>query len=84
LIQSSNSVRKAAFNAAAELAFVAPDVMTSRIVDLIEHDLDPAQFANIGPTEAAIFRTQEGTAFVDVLASKSQAYVPNKNTKDYD
>ncbi|TVY78122.1 eIF-2-alpha kinase activator GCN1 [Lachnellula suecica] len=83
-LQYSESVKTAAFNAAAELAFVAPDVMTSRIVQLIEQDLDSAQLAGVGPTEAAIFRTEEGTAFVDVLASKSQSYVPNKNTKDYD
>lgn len=82
--QRSESVKTAAFNAAAELAFVAPDVMTSRIVDLIKSDLDPSKLASVGPTEAAIFRTEEGTAFVDVLASKSQSYVPNKNTKDYD
>ena len=77
-------VKKAAFNAAAELAFVAPDVMTSRIVSLIQEDLDPQLLADIGPTEAAIFRTPEGTAFIDVLAAKSQNYVPNKNVKDYD
>jgi len=58
--------------------------MIPRIVKLIEADLDPSQLATVGPTEAAIFRTEEGTAFVDVLASKSQTYVPNKNTKDYD
>ncbi|EKD13892.1 uncharacterized protein L3040_005495 [Drepanopeziza brunnea f. sp. 'multigermtubi'] len=83
-LERSEKVKIAAFNAAAELAFVAPDVMTSRIVSLIERDLDPSQLASVGPTEAAIFRTEEGTAFVDVLASKSQSYVPNKNTKDYD
>lgn len=33
--------------------------------------------------EAAIFRTPEGTAFVDVLAKKANE-VPNKNQKDYD
>ncbi|KAK0107053.1 translational activator of GCN4 [Cadophora gregata] len=82
--QTSESVKKAAFNAAAELAFVAPDTMISRIVKLIENDLNPSQLVTVGPTEAAIFRTEEGTAFVDVLASKSQGYVPNKNTKDYD
>jgi len=76
-------VKTAAFNAAAELAFVAPDVMTSRIVQLMKEDLNPAQLADIGPTEAAIFRTPEGTAFIDVLASKSQIYTLNKNTKDY-
>lgn len=58
--------------------------MTSRIVDLFQHDLDPKQLDDIGPTEAAIFRTPEGTLFVDVLAKKSQDFVPNKNTKDYD
>lgn len=82
--QPSPAVKNAAYNAAAELAFVAPDVMTAEVVKLIERDLDPTQLAGIGPTEAAIFRTEEGTAFVDVFASKSQSYVPNKNTKDYD
>ena len=80
----SSAIKTAAFNAAAELAFVAPDVLTSRVVQLIEEDLDPTQLTGIGRTEAAIFRTEEGTAFVDVLASKSQSYTPNKNTKDYD
>ena len=39
---------------------------------------------DIGPMEAAIFRTPEGTCFVDVLAKKGQNVTPNKNTKDYD
>lgn len=63
---------------------MAPEAMTPRIVKLIQEDLNPDQLANIGPTEAAIFRTEDGTAFVDVLASKAQTYVPNKNVKDYD
>jgi hypothetical protein len=83
-VQTSDTVKTAAFNAAAELAFVAPDYMTARTVQLIEHDLDPTQLITIGPTEAAIFRTPEGTVFVDVLAAKSQSSVPDKNTKDYD
>ena len=58
--------------------------MTSRIVHLIKEDLNPVQLMDVGPTEAAIFRTAEGTAFVDVLASKSQSYTLNKNIKDYD
>ena len=84
LVRQSGAVKTAAFNAVAELAFVAPDTMTPRIVQLIQQDLDPKQLEKVGPTEAAIFRTPEGTAFVDVLAKKSQSYVPNKNTKDYD
>lgn len=77
-------MKKAAFDAVAELAFVAPDVMTPRIVELLQEDLDPVELEGLGPTEAAIFRTPEGTAFVDVLTAKSQTYAPNKNTKDYD
>lgn len=57
--------------------------MTSRIEALIKTDLDVTKLQNIGPLEAAIFRTAEGTAFVDVLAKKDNV-VPNKNVKDYD
>lgn len=57
--------------------------MTPRIVALIQQDLDASQLQTVGPLEAAIFRTPEGTAFVDVLAKKQNA-VPNKNVKDYD
>ncbi|KAK1754040.1 translational activator GCN1 [Echria macrotheca] len=81
--QKSNSVKKAAYAAAAELVFVAPETMTPRVVDLIQQDLDVAEAHRVGPLEAAIFRTPEGTAFVDVLAKK-QSVVPNKSSKDYD
>lgn len=83
-LQQSSDVKTAAFNAAADLVFVAPDVMASRIVQLLQQDLEPGQLADVGPTEAAIFRTPDGTVFVDVLASKSQSYTTNKNVKDYD
>ncbi|KXT18454.1 hypothetical protein AC579_8176 [Pseudocercospora musae] len=74
----------AACRAAADLAFVAPDMMTPLIVAQISLDLDPAQLDPIGPTEAAIYRTPEGTAFVDVLSAKSQPPQIDKKTKDYD
>ncbi|KAI1079818.1 translational activator GCN1 [Whalleya microplaca] len=81
--QKSKVIKAAACNAAADLAFVAPDVMTSRITELIRTDLATTELKEIGPVEAAIFRTPEGTAFIDVLAKKSQS-LPNKNTRDYD
>ncbi|KAK3109717.1 translational activator of GCN4, partial [Teratosphaeriaceae sp. CCFEE 6253] len=74
----------AAYSAAAELAFVAPDVMTPLVVTQIASDLDPSQLATIGPTEAAIYRTPEGIAFVDVLSKQLQTQPVSKNTKDYD
>ncbi|KAF3760981.1 ARM repeat-containing protein [Cryphonectria parasitica EP155] len=76
-------VKEAAYDAAAELAFVAPETMTRRIETLIRTDLNVVKLADIGPLEAAIFRTPEGTAFVDVLAKKENV-IPNKNVKDYD
>ncbi|KAG9251722.1 armadillo-type protein [Emericellopsis atlantica] len=81
---ASELARTAAFSAAAELAFVAPDIIVPRLIELVSADLDASQLAGVGPMEAAIFRTPEGTCFVDVLAKKSQNTVPNKNQKDYD
>lgn len=80
--QKSNLIRHAACKAAADLAFVAPEIMTPRIIQLIRSDLSTTDLQDIGPVEAAIFRTPEGTAFIDVLAKKQA--LPNKNTKDYD
>ncbi|KAF2457556.1 translational activator [Lineolata rhizophorae] len=81
---ASDSVRRAAYKAAADLAFVAPDTMVPLLVDQIKDDLDPDQLETIGPTEAAIFRTPEGTAYVDVLSQKGPASSVHKSSKDYD
>ncbi|UNI15626.1 translational activator of GCN4 [Purpureocillium takamizusanense] len=77
-------IKQAAYNAAADLAFVSPDTVTPRLVELVGRDLSATQLRGIGPVEAAIFRTPEGTCFVDVLAKKKHDVVPNKNSKDYD
>jgi len=77
-------LKNAACNAAAELAFVAPEVITPMIIKQFQADLDLGRLAKIGPTEAAIYRTPEGTVFVDVLAKGGQRQVPNRNVKDYD
>ena len=58
--------------------------MIPRLMELISEDLNANQLRNVGPVEAAIFRTPEGSCFVDVLAKKAQNTVPNKNNKDYD
>ena len=82
--RSLPAFQAAAFGAMAELAFVAPDVMTPLIVDQISRDLESSQLYDIGPTEAAIYRTPEGTAFVDVLSKQQNSQVISKNSKDYD
>ncbi|KAM0542013.1 hypothetical protein ACHAPJ_012988 [Fusarium lateritium] len=81
--QKADAIKKAAYNAAADLAFVAPETIIPRLLEALSRDLNVEQLQDIGPVEAAIFRTPEGTAFVDVLAKKSQQ-VLDKNKKDYD
>ncbi|KIL96130.1 hypothetical protein FAVG1_00872 [Fusarium avenaceum] len=81
--QKTDAIKKAAYNAAADLAFVAPETIISRLLETLRRDLNISQLQDIGPVEAAIFRTPEGTAFVDVLAKKSQQGL-DKNKKDYD
>ncbi|KAJ6123299.1 eIF-2-alpha kinase activator GCN1 [Penicillium capsulatum] len=77
-------VDSAVWSAAGDLAFVAPDVMVARLVNQIKEDLDGARLSRFSVTDAAIARTPEGTAFVDVLSSKSKQPAFDKNTKDYD
>ncbi|KAF2158029.1 ARM repeat-containing protein [Myriangium duriaei CBS 260.36] len=76
--------QNAAYAAAADLAFVSPDVMLPRIVDAVCSDLDPKLLHDLGATEAAIYRTPEGTAFIDVLTAQVPSQPPSKNNKDYD
>ena len=54
------------------------------LVKQLQEDLDAKQLLAIGPTEASIFRTPEGTTYIDVLASKGQSTVLDKKVKDYD
>ncbi|KAJ5668883.1 eIF-2-alpha kinase activator GCN1 [Penicillium macrosclerotiorum] len=77
-------VNPAVWTAAADLAFVAPDVMIPRLVEQIKEDLDGARLSKYTATDAAISRTPEGTAFIDVLSSKSKQPTFDKSTKDYD
>ena len=58
--------------------------MTPLVVAQIARDLNPSQLEDIGPTEASIYRTPDGTAFIDVLSQQSQTHQISKNVKDYD
>ena len=78
------SVDLAAYQAAAELAFVAPDTIIPLLVERIKLHLPVDEVASYDPTAIAIARTPEGTAFIDVLSSKGQAYAVDKNSRDYD
>ncbi|KAF2792098.1 translational activator [Melanomma pulvis-pyrius CBS 109.77] len=78
-----SDINQAAYSAYTDMAFVAPDKALPAIVRQFSADLDPKQLETVGPTEAAIFRTPEGTTYIDVLSKKS-AVVVDKNIKDYD
>ena len=78
------SFQQAAYSAMADLAFISPDVLTPLIVAQISLDLDPSQIKDIGPTEVGIYRTPEGTAFVDVLSKQSETPKLRKGDKDYE
>lgn len=77
-------VKTAASDAAAELAFVAPETVIPLLVEGIVQDLSAAAVCSCSPTDIAIARTPEGTTFVDVLSTKSKDHAIDKNTKDYD
>ncbi|KAL8974279.1 MAG: hypothetical protein Q9197_001482 [Variospora fuerteventurae] len=74
----------AAFQAAAELAFVAPETFTPLLMESVMDDLSVSAVRSYSPMDIAIARTAAGTAFVDVLAAKSQERPIDKKAKDYD
>lgn len=76
-------VDKAIWSAAADLAFVAPDVMVQHLVNQFKDDLDAARISKFTPTDVAIARTPEGTMCVDVLSTKTKQPAIEK-TRDYD
>ncbi|WEW57900.1 translational activator of GCN4 [Emydomyces testavorans] len=74
--------KAAAWNAAADLAFVAPDIMIPKLVRQFEEDLKTDRFTRFEPIDIAIWRHPEGTAFVDVLSTKTKR-LPGKGDKNY-
>lgn len=78
------SVKQAAYRAAADLAFVAPDAVITPLLARVKDDLNSKQLDNVGPVEAAMSRSPSDVCFIDVLAKKTLAALPNKNTEDID
>lgn len=77
-------IRLAAYNTAAELAFVSPDAIIPLLLALIIRDLPVDEVSKCGATKAAIARTSENIPFIDVLSSQNQRQVLDKNSRDYD
>lgn len=81
---ASTLIELAANNAAADLAFVAPDNIIPLLLQEIESDLLPKSVRIFGPNEIAISRTPEGIVFVDVLNNEKRSTTVDKSSKDYD
>ncbi len=79
-----NIFEVAACNAAATLAFVAPESFTPALIRQFQQDLDTVELEDVGPTEALIARAPEGTMVIDVLGQQTNGFLENKNQKDYD
>ncbi|MCJ1397879.1 translational activator of GCN4 [Xylographa trunciseda] len=80
----SQNTKVAAYHTFAELAFVAPEAITPLLMNQIASDLSVEELRQYGPTDFAIARTPQGTAFVDVLSAKSQKQIIDKSARDYD
>ena len=80
---SSRNIHLAVYNTAAELAFVSPEAILPPLLKMIDRDLPVDEVSKCGSTEAAIARTPEGIAFIDVIGSQNQRQAVEKNSKDY-
>lgn len=79
--------RSAACNAAAQVAFIAPEDVLPLLVTQFQGDLDPGNFRDLGHTDVMIAETPSDVTFVNVLSTKSQstaADTVDRQSKDYD
>lgn len=60
-----NGFQEASYNAIQTLAFVSPETVLPRIYDQLCADLDPASVKDLTDDDFGIWRTPEGTAYVD-------------------
>ncbi|PGH33279.1 hypothetical protein GX50_03890 [[Emmonsia] crescens] len=74
--------RAAAWDAAADLAFVAPDTMIPCLIKQLHEDLNPKRVLKFEPTDIAIARTPEGIMFVDILSTKSKPVIGKGKDSD--
>ncbi|KAI5288306.1 translational activator of GCN4, partial [Ascosphaera aggregata] len=81
--KSISPAKNAAWDAVADLVFVAPELMVSRVIKQIEHDLKVENFTRFTVTDVCIARTPEDKTYIDVLDNKSSAQLNTKG-KDSD
>ncbi|KAI4170886.1 MAG: hypothetical protein LQ343_004650 [Gyalolechia ehrenbergii] len=77
-------IEDAIYSAAAELAFVAPDMIIPLLIEEVKNNLSASLLRSHSPTDIAISRTPDGITFIDVLSAKPQENMIDKKAKDYD
>ncbi|CAG8528815.1 4749_t:CDS:10 [Funneliformis caledonium] len=74
---------KAAISAIATITFISPETIIPLFLTQCHRNLDASLFENIGKKEIEIWKTEEGTLFIDVLKRSKKVIVENRNRKDY-
>ncbi|CAG8561777.1 6442_t:CDS:10 [Ambispora gerdemannii] len=74
---------EAAMSVISTLSFVSPDTFIPLFLAQCHSDLNSLHMTNIGEREIKIWKTPEGTLFVDVLKRNKQNVVENRNRKGY-
>ncbi|CAB4435640.1 unnamed protein product [Rhizophagus irregularis] len=83
LIMSKNIFIKLLCQLLLLLTFISPETIIPLFLTQCHRDLDASLFDNIGENDVEIWKTPEGTLFIDVLKRNKKNIVENRNRKDY-
>ncbi|CAG8500654.1 3053_t:CDS:10 [Acaulospora colombiana] len=79
----SKNFYKAAMSAIATVTFISPNVFIPIFLSQCREYLNSSLLEKIGIQDIEIWKTDEGTLFVDVLKRNQKSIVENRNRKDY-
>jgi hypothetical protein len=75
-------LRDAAFAAYSTLVLVAPDMAISQLVLDIQNNVQLVELAALTSDDLGMWRTEEGTLFIDILSAKKEKTAEKRNHKD--
>ncbi|KIK62847.1 hypothetical protein GYMLUDRAFT_242480 [Collybiopsis luxurians FD-317 M1] len=81
-LEEGSGFAKAAYRALTVLAFVAPPEVLPRVVERLREDVDGGVIGALTEEELGIWKTEEGSLYVDVLSSTKDASGPSRKGKD--
>ncbi|CAG8487765.1 9221_t:CDS:10 [Ambispora leptoticha] len=83
ITEKIDTENEAAMSTISTLSFISPDTFIPLFLAQCHNDLDSSLMTNIGEQEIKIWKTPEGTLFVDVLKRNKKNVAENRNRKDY-